>query len=225
MKAYALTWDGLYANLMVATCPDLDDAKAAVDASRSNAGVAAASPEDLALSGPALAGLYAKLADLAGIGGTTPSRFATRGDGQRRVFALLEENFKTAPEAAAPPASDTPAVTDETTTQENDDVATKGKKAKKVKVAQAGKKVRTPKAPREKKERKLKATIVSKGGEKSKAVALEMIQHKMGATAQEIAEKLELSLGSAKNLVWYLKRDGNKIVVNKESDRKPYVIG
>ena len=41
---------------------------------------------------------------------------------------------------------------------------------------------------------------------------------------QEIADKLELSLGSAKNLVWYLRRDGEKIVVDKTSDRKPYVI-
>ena len=29
MKAFALTWDGAHRNLMVATCPDLDDAKRA----------------------------------------------------------------------------------------------------------------------------------------------------------------------------------------------------
>lgn len=225
MKAYALTWDAGFRNLMVATCPDLDDAKKAIDGARSDGGIAAGADVDLNLNGPSLVSLHNALIALAGIDVPNVNRFTTRQDGQRRVFALLESNFKTAPEAAAPPKVDVPAATSETTTNE-DDMATKGKKAKKTKAVKVAKvkKVRTPKAPREKKVRQYKAAVVSKGGEKAKASALEMIERKNGATAQEIADKLELSLGSAKNLVWYLRRDGKKIVVNKDSERKPYVI-
>lgn len=152
------------------------------------------------------------------------NKFETRTIGAERVFALLESQYQHQPvesEAANSKA------TEAASTKDEDDMTTKGK-AKKVK------KAKEPKAPRAKKEKKVrvkkdrtfKAAVKSKGGEKSKATALEMISRKMGATAEEIAERLELSVGSAKNLVWYLRRDGNKIVRGTKSDagRQPYVM-
>lgn len=95
------------------------------------------------------------------------------------------------------------------------------KKMKKTKAAKAPK---VKKAPKERKG--YKTEVASTGGTESKAKALELIQRAKGATPAEIAEKLECSLGTAKNLIWYLRRDGKKIVLGeKVGDRRPYVIG
>jgi hypothetical protein len=162
MRAFAITWDGLYRNLMVATCPTLEDAKAVVENARADGGIAAAADVDLDKSGPALVGLYNALGALATFGEGNDafipiSRFATRADGQRRVFALLEANFKNAPEAAAPPkAEGESAATTETATEEKEaEVAKKGKtkKAAKAKVPAA------KKDPKPKKAKGAKATV------------------------------------------------------------------
>jgi len=231
MKAFALTWHGARVEeLTVATCPNLDAALAAVRASNSPTinGVAAASASDLNLSGPTLAVLFNKLLDKAVPGDNTENhvaRFKDRESGARRVFTLLEEHFKDAPEAAAPSTGNTSAAPE---TNNEDDMATKGKKkvkkAAKAKVAKAPreKKVREP---RPKKDRSYKDEVVSKGSEKRMGEALKLIERKNGATATEIKDGLGVSLGTAKNLVWYLRRDGHKIVVDRASERRPYVIG
>lgn len=224
MKVYCLTHDGLFRNLIVTTHDGREAAKAWLASSKKVGGEVVANPDDLKnkVSGTTMVILHTTLAKIANSYGrdrkvADVTKFESRSVGARRCFELIEELYQNqAPEAAAPPKADEVAAT--TTT--NEDEMAKGKKTKKVKAA---------KAPREKKakvkkDRQYKAAVVSKGGEKAKATALEMIQRKSGATAQEIADKLELSLGSAKNLVWYLRRDGHKIVVDKTSDRKPYVI-
>lgn len=169
-------------------------------------------------SGPALVSLYN---NLIGEGETPVNKFTTRSDGARRVFTLLVEMY-----AQQPVESEADSVVPETETTTNEDdmkgktkpkKAKKEPKAKKVRV----KKERVAKAP---KDRHYKASVVSKGSEKAKGTALEMIQRANGATADEIKDRLGVSLGTAKNLVWYLRRDNYKIVVDRTKERKPYVI-
>lgn len=180
-----------------------------------------AEESDLAsMSGPAIVALHNALAQ---DDSQVVSRFATRSDGARRTFARLEERFR-----AQPTESESKNVPAEVINEGEAEVAPKkSKKAAKPKKARAEKVVRAKKAPAEKKGRSYKPEVRSTGGTQSKATALEMIQRKNGATVEEIAERLGLSVGSAKNLVWYLRRDGHKIVAGTKSDagRKPYVIG
>lgn len=190
-KSYAITWDSGYRNLMVATADGLEAAKAAVDSARADAGIAAESPEDLNLSGPNLVGLFNAISAAAsGIAGEnaypTVSRFATRSDGQRRVFGLLEEKFKTAPEAAAPPASADPAAEPETTTQENE-VASKGKKAK---AAKKPKKERAAKPVKVKKENGAKALVRE---ESSRGKLLKLAVENPGISLASIASRAGVS--------------------------------
>lgn len=188
MKAYALYWDGAYRNLMVATCPTLDDAKAVVDAARADGGIAAAADVDLDKSGPALVGLYNALRILAdghADPATQVTRFATRADGQRRVFALLEANFKNAPEVAAPPkVEDDSAANSETeTTTNEDDMAVKGKK--KVKKAKAA-----PAAKKPKKEKGSKALVRE---DSSRGKLLKLAVNNPGISVKSLATRAEIS--------------------------------
>jgi len=190
----------------------------------------ASSEADLAdKPGPTLVNLYNGLIDE---GAPPVNKFTTRGDGARRVFALLVEKYagqavEAESENVAP--GDAKPAGDESN---EDSMATKGKKAKKAAKAKKAPRIkseRVPKekrvrAPRPKKDRQYKAEVISKGSEKRKADALALIERKTGATAAEIKDKLGVTLGTAKNLVWYLRRDGHKIVVDRESERKPYVI-
>ena len=189
--------------------------------------VAASDADLMAKSGPALVALYNGLIDDAD---KAIERFNNRGDGARRVFTLLVEKYagqpvesesKNVDQADAKSAGDTE-------TNNEDDMATKGKKVKKAAKAKVAKAPREKKVrePRAKKDRSYKAEVVSKGSKARMDEALALISRKTGATAEEIKDKLGVSLGTAKNLVWYLRRDGNKIVVGAkaESGRRPYVI-
>ena len=188
----------------------------------------AASHDDLSSkSGPALVSLYNGLIPE----GEKPiERFMTRSAGAERVFELLVKQYQHQP-VESESASVAPA---DATTSNEEDMATKGKKSTKT-AAKKTAKPKTPKAPKAPKEKKVraprvpkdrnyKAEVVSKGSEKAKASALDLIQRANGATADEIKERLGVSLGTAKNLVWYLRRDGHKIVVDRTKERKPYVI-
>lgn len=166
-------------------------------------------------SGPDLAALYNA------VGGNDlilkVKRFKDRVDGAKRTYGMISRLYPEVPEAAAPSTTFFPSAA---TTPEEGDMTKKTKKAKVAKAPKA-KKARTPK------ERKGYSTEVkSSGGAESKAKALELIQRAKGATPAEIAEKLGVSTGTAKNLIWYLRRDGKKIVFGEKSgDRRPYVIG
>jgi ribosomal protein S25 len=222
MKFYSLAHSGMFANLKVATHDSAEAAKDWLDARKGIAGEVVGSESDLktTFGGPALAALYnvVKADDAAPV-----ERFTSKGDGARRCFAALEARYQNqAVEAAAPSTVEsTSAANNE---EEGADMA--AKKTKKAKVA------KTPKVKKEKKVRVPKerkgysTTVKSSGGAASKATALELISRAKGATPEEIAEKLEVSLGTAKNLIWYLRRDGKKIVLGEKSgDRRPYVIG
>lgn len=229
MKAYGLAHDGSYRNLIVTTHEDL---RAATDWVKNNskiAGEAIASADDFRVSGPGLVLLFNELVTIAnerqdGSKMEPTARFTTKGDGQRRCFELLEELYITkAPEAAAPPKTESPAATNE----EDDMASKKGKtkKAPRVKKEKVAKAPRVKKAPKEKKPRVHKDKVASTGGSASKATALELIGRANGATPSQIAEKLDVSLGTAKNLIWYLRRDGHKIVLGKKSgDERVYVL-
>ena len=163
--------------------------------------------------GPLLVKLHNALAPE----GTEVKKFETRMHGADRLFRLINGDN---PKDSAPTAEPAAAPTALPSNVEKEAEMAKTKKPKKVKTVRV-KAVRVAKAP---KDRSYKAKVVSKGGEKAMGSALELIKRANGATAQEIADKLEVSLGTAKNLVWYLRRDGKKIVVDKTKDRKPYVI-
>lgn len=196
--------------------------------------VASEEADLLQKSGPALVALYNGLV----AEGVPPvNKFTTRADGARRVFVLLIDKYSTQPieDESSNVAPDDDKSAGEDTNE--DDMAAKGKKVKKTpkpKKAPRVKKERVegPKKVRVKKEqpagpkktRAYQDEVISKGSEKRKAEALAMIERKMGATADEIKDKLGLSLGTAKNLVWYLRREGKKIVVDKTSERRPYVM-
>lgn len=241
MKHFALSWTGATVKELSVTAHATSEAAATALAGDVTVGgvtgVAVSGVDDLAkLSGPALAMLFNRLIDKAVEGDNSEkhvARFKDRESGAKRVFDLLETHFKDAPEAAAPSTGNTSAA--ESSNEE--DMATKGKKstkkvAKKTAKPKTPKAPKAPKAPKEKKvraprvpkDRNYKAEVVSKGSEKAKASALELIQRANGATADEIKERLGVSLGTAKNLVWYLRRDGHKIVVDRAKERKPYVI-
>ena len=166
-------------------------------------------------SGPELVALYnALIAE-----GTAPvERFKTRDAGAERVFALLEAKYKDQPveSEAASFEGEEAAANDETETQESEVAAKKAKvkKPAKAKKAKAEKKPRAAKVKGEKKP--YQAEVNSSGGEASKATALELMQRPNGATVERIATKLGVSEGTAKNLIWYLRRDGKKIELNRE---------
>lgn len=222
MKHYSLAHSGMFANLKVATHDTESDARAWLAAGKATAGDVVGDADDLkAFGGPALVALYNTLKpdDAEAV-----ARFTTKADGARRAFAALEARYQNqAVEAAAPSTvSDDSAASDETIHNEDDMT----KKTKKAKVAKAPKEKKV-RAPKVKKERKgYSAKVKSSGGADSKAKALELIGRAKGATPEEIAEKLECSVGTAKNLIWYLRRDGEKIIRGeKAGDRRPYVIG
>lgn len=193
---YTLTWDGVVQNLLIGTSPDVDVAKAFIDSARADKGYVVRNAEDLeVLSGPTLAVLHNKLYDLAYPDADNSeshvARFATKGDGQRRVFALLEDKFKTAPEVAAPSTGDTAATPNDSgnsagTNEEGDDMASKAKK-------KTAKKTKTPKTPREKKPAKEKIGVddfgLRKGSKNSQAAS--MFARQNGATMAAVKEKLE----------------------------------
>lgn len=162
-------------------------------------------------SGPDLAALYNA------VGGESPAlkvkRFKDRVDGARRTFGLIHQLYHQKSVEAAAPSLTAPT---ESAAEESG-----MKKTKKAKAA------KTPKAKKAPKERKgYSAKVKSSGGTESKTKALELLQRAKGATPDEIAEKLGVSTGTAKNLIWYLRRDGKKIVLGEKSgDRRPYVIG
>lgn len=188
MTVFAITWDGVYRNLMVATASDVEAAQMAVGAIRSGSGLVVGIEADLlATSGPALVGLYNALGALAAANANenlypVVTRFATRGDAARRIYALLDEKFKHAPEVAAPSIGDIAATTNETTTEEGtEDMATKkGKKAK----------LKAAKTPRTKKPAKEKAGVddfgLRKGSKNSQAAA--MFARASGSTMAKVKE-------------------------------------
>lgn len=214
MTAYALIHDGAFKSLVVKTAGDLKGAEALVAASKRIAGQAIEVEADLAsFSGPSLVALYNALGAESG---TPPvSRFTTRGDGARRCFTIIEEKYRNQPTEVAAEASSEPEgpADNETNEEGTDDMA----KAKKTKKAPKAKVVRIKKERVAKGPRVHKSEVKSKGGEASKATALEMIKRANGATAEQIAERLEVSIGTAKNLVWYLRRDGKKIVLDRKT--------
>lgn len=223
MKYYSLAHAGMFANLKVAAY----DSEGAASARTTTAvAVDVVSTEDdlKAFGGPALVALYnAVKADDA----EAVTRFTTKADGARRAFAALEARYQNQAVEAAVPSTvlSTSAAEDDTNINQENDMP----KTKKTKAAKAPKVKKEPKAktPKVKKERKgYSAKVKSSGGAESKTKALELISRAKGATPEEIAEKLDISAGSAKNLIWYLRRDGEKIVLGeKAGDRRPYVIG
>lgn len=203
MKAYALTWDGAVPqNLLVATAANLEAAIAATGAIRSENRIAVASAQGLDLPGPRLAVLYNAIVDLAFPGADNDerhvSRFKDRPAGQRRVFALLEEHFKDAPEAAAPSTVESPAA--ETETNE-DAMAARGKKTAKKKAAPAAKKEPKAKKPKGAKAtvredssrgKLLKLAVENSGGISIKSIASRAGVSGEGSTSAENRAKLRL---------------------------------
>lgn len=219
MKYYSLAHSGMFANLSVAAFES--EGAASARATSLVAVDVVSTVDDLkAFGGPALVALYNALRE----DGSEPvSRFATKGDAARRCFAALEARHQNQAAGAAAPST-----VDEASAAEPNDGA-EVMKSKKAKVAKAPKPKKEPKAhaPKVKKEHKgYSAKVKSSGGAESKGKALELVSRAKGATPEKIAEKLGCSVGTAKNLIWYLRRDGKKIVLGeKAGDRRPYVIG
>lgn len=212
--AYLICYTGNFTDFSVtpnATAP-------APEAPEGTTVILVASEDDLyrlVKSGPEMVALYNAV-------GNDPvlhtRRFKDRRDGARRTFGLIARLYPETPaEAAAPSTVEQPGAANP---EEGEDMASK--KSKKAK----GARPKAKKAATRKVGGGYKAEVASSGGTESKAKALEMIQRAKGATPEEIADKLGVSKGTAKNLIWYLRRDGEKIVLGEKSgDRRPYVVG
>ena len=129
------------------------------------------------LSGPAIVGLHNALIDE---GAKPVERFATKGDGAKRLFALLTEKFSTIPvepESKSVAGADAAATTNE---NEEDDMATKGKKttkAAKPKKAPGEKKAKG--APALVREETYKGRILKYGVEGTKSLAQLVVLSKL----------------------------------------------
>lgn len=228
MKYYSLAHSGMFANLAVTTHDSAADARAFLAASKSVGGNVVGDTDNIKVfGGPAIVALFnaVKANDAEAV-----TRFTTKADGARRAFAALEARYQnqTVEVAAPSTVSQERVANDETDhNEENTDMPkTKAKKTKAAKAPKAKKETKV-RAPKVKKERKgYSAKVKSSGGADSKKTAMELISRVKGATPAEIAEKVGCSIGSAKNLIWYLRRDGAEIILGeKTGDRRPYVVG
>lgn len=93
MTVYALAHDGLLNSLTVTTHPHAEAANQFIGQTSAKAALVVIAEEDLAMSGP----LLVKLLNLLNPEGPAVNKFATKKDGQRRVFTALEAKYRGQP--------------------------------------------------------------------------------------------------------------------------------